>query len=111
MARHGMNAQSQQISCHPPGADFRETPGRIKAFASDAAVAEYLPLAWLTALRAASSSAAVALSAVDSAEVAEAALTGAADIGLVEGPGVPDGLRAGPVGRDTLTVVVAPSHP
>jgi len=52
----------------------------------------------------------VALSAVNSAEVAQALLADAADIGFVEGPGVPDGLRAEPVGRDTLTLVVAPAH-
>jgi hypothetical protein len=40
-------------------------------------VAEYLLPAWLTALRAAGSGAAVALSAVNSAEVVEAVLTGA----------------------------------
>jgi DNA-binding transcriptional LysR family regulator len=88
----------------------RERESRLRVAAS-MTVAEYLLPAWLTALRAAGSGAAVALSAVNSAEVVEAVLTGAADIGFVEAPGVPDGLRAGPVGRDTLTVVVAPSHP
>ena len=88
----------------------RERESRLRVAAS-MTVSEYLLPAWLTALRAAGSGAAVALSAVNSAEAAEAVLTGAADIGFVEAPGVPDGLRAGPVGRDTLTVVVAPSHP
>ena len=88
----------------------RERESRLRVAAS-MTVAEYLLPAWLTALRAAGSGAAVALSAVNSAEVVEAVLTGAADIGFVEAPGVPDGLRAGPVGRDMLTVVVAPSHP
>jgi molybdate transport repressor ModE-like protein len=88
----------------------QERESRLRVAAS-MTVAEYLLPTWLTALRAAGSGAAVALNAVNSAEVAEAVLIGAADIGFVEGPGVPDGLRAGPVGRDTLTVVVAPSHP
>ncbi len=88
----------------------RERESRLRVAAS-MTVAEYLLPAWLTALRAAGSGAAVALSAVNSAEVAEAVRTGAADICFVEAPGVPDGLRAGPVGQDTLTVVVAPSHP
>jgi DNA-binding transcriptional LysR family regulator len=87
-----------------------ERDSRLRVAAS-MTVAEYLLPAWLTALRVAGSGAAVALSAVNSAEVAEAVLTGAADIGFVEGPGLPDGLDSGPVGRDTLTVVVAPSHP
>jgi DNA-binding transcriptional LysR family regulator len=74
-------------------------------------VAEYLLPAWLTALRAVDPGAVVALSAVNSAEVVQAVLADAAEIGFVEGPGVPDGLHAEPVGRDTLTLVVAPSHP
>ena len=88
----------------------RERESRLRVAAS-MTVAEYLLPTWLTALRAACSGAAVALSAVNSAEVAEAVLTGTADIGFVEGPGMPDGLQAEPVGHDTLTVVVAPSHP
>ena len=88
----------------------RERESRLRVAAS-MTVAKYLLPAWLTALRGAGSGAAVALSAVNSAEVAQAVLTGAADIGFVEAPGVPDRLRAGPVGRDKLTVVVAPSHP
>jgi DNA-binding transcriptional LysR family regulator len=74
----------------------RERESRLRVAAS-MTVAEYLLPAWLTALRAAGSGAAVALSAVNSAEVAEAVLTDAADIGFVEAPGVPDRLRAGPV--------------
>src|SRR5882757_1735347 len=42
---------------------------------------------------------------------AQAVLADAADIGFVEGPGIPDGLHAVPVGRDALTLVVGPSHP
>jgi DNA-binding transcriptional LysR family regulator len=87
----------------------RERESRLRVAAS-MTVAEYLLPTWLTALRAAGSGAAVALSAVNSADVAQAVLTGAVDIGFVEGPDVPDGLHVGPVGQDTLTVVVAPSH-
>jgi DNA-binding transcriptional LysR family regulator len=87
-----------------------ERESRLRVAAS-MTIAEYLLPMWLTALRAAGSGAAVALSAVNSAEVGGAVLTGAADIGFVESPAVPHGLRAAPVGRDTLTVVVAPSHP
>jgi DNA-binding transcriptional LysR family regulator len=74
-------------------------------------VAEYLLPGWLTVLRAMDPAAAVALSAVNSADVAAAVLTDAAEVGFVEGPDLPDGLRAIRVGRDELTVVVAPGHP
>ena len=88
----------------------RERDSRLRIAAS-MTVAEYLLPAWLTALRAVDPGAVVALSAVNSAEVAQALLADAADIGFVEGPGVPDGLHAEPVGRDALTLVVAPAHP
>ena len=74
-------------------------------------VAEYLLPVWLTALRATDPGAVVALSAVNSAEVAQAVLADAVDIGFIEGPEIPDGLHAEPVGRDTLTLVIAPAHP
>ncbi|HXP58204.1 MAG TPA: LysR family transcriptional regulator [Streptosporangiaceae bacterium] len=88
----------------------REHESRLRIVAS-MTVAEYLLPGWLTALRALDPGAAVALSAVNSADVAEAVLTGAAEVGFVEGPGRPGGLRAARVGRDELTVVVAPTHP
>ena len=68
------------------------------------------PPAWLTALRTVNPGGAVALSAVNSAEVAGAVLGDRADIGFVEGPGIPPGLQAEPIGRDARTLVVAPAH-
>ncbi len=88
----------------------RQHESRLRIVAS-MTVAEYLLPGWLTALRAVDPGAAVALSAVNSADVAEAVLTEAAEVGFVEGPDLPDGLRAARVGRDELTVVVAPAHP
>src|SRR6185436_5356598 len=88
----------------------RERDSRLRIAAS-MTVAEYLLAAWLTALRSVDPGAVVALSAVNSADVAHAVLAGAADIGFVEGPGIPDGLHAEPVGRDALTLVVGPAHP
>lgn len=79
--------------------------------AASMTIAEYLVPGWLTALRAIDPGAAVALSAENSAEVAAAVLAGRADVGFVEGPDLPTGLRAEPVARDILTVVVAPAHP
>jgi DNA-binding transcriptional LysR family regulator len=87
-----------------------EEESRLRVAAS-LTVAEYLLPGWLTALRSAAPGAAVALSAVNSADVAAAVLSGGADIGFVEGPDLPDGLRSELVGRDALTVVVAPAHP
>ena len=88
----------------------RERDSRLRIAAS-MTVAEYLLPAWLTALRAVDPGAAVALMAVNSAEVAGAVLADAADIGFVEGPDLPGGLRAERVGADVLTVIVAPAHP
>jgi DNA-binding transcriptional LysR family regulator len=87
----------------------RERDSRLRIAAS-MTVAEYLLPAWLTALRTVYPGGAVALSAVNSAEVAEAVLGNRADIGFVEGPGIPPGLRAEPIGRDVLTLVIAPAH-
>src|SRR5208282_4895157 len=88
----------------------QERDSRLRIAAS-MTVAEYLLPAWLTALAAAGPGAAVALSAVNSDQVAQAVLAGTADIGFIEGPVVPAGLHAEPVGRDTLTLVIAPAHP
>lgn len=79
--------------------------------AASMTVAEYLLPGWLSALRGVDAATAVELTAASSAQVADAVLADAADLGFVEGPDQPEGLRARPVGRDTLTVVVAPSHP
>jgi len=88
----------------------REQESRLRVAAS-LTVAEYLLPAWLTALRSADAGPAVALTAVNSAEVAEAVLSGRADLGFVEGPDLPDGLRAVTVSQDELTAVIAPGHP
>lgn len=68
----------------------RERDSRIRVAAS-MTVAEYLLPTWLTALRASGPPAAVALRAVNSAEVAAAVLADSADVGFVEGPTSPKG--------------------
>ena len=88
----------------------RKRDSRLRIAAS-MTVAEYLLPGWLTALRGVDAATAVELTALNSTDVAEAVLADAADLGFVEGPDLPDGLRASPVGRDTLTVVVPASHP
>jgi DNA-binding transcriptional LysR family regulator len=79
--------------------------------AASMTVAEYLLPGWLTALRARQPATTVTLTAGNSAEVAQAVLAGSADVGFVEGPDLPAGLRARRAGADTLTVVVPASHP
>ncbi len=79
--------------------------------AASMTVAEYLLPGWLTALRTRQPGTTVTLTAGNSAEVAEAVLTGAADLGFVEGPDLPAGLRARRAGADVLTVVVPAAHP
>ncbi|AZM45080.1 LysR family transcriptional regulator [Streptomyces sp. WAC 06738] len=79
--------------------------------AASLTVAEYLLPGWLVALRAARPETAVSLQAGNSVAVAAQVRSGAADLGFVEGPGVPSGLDGAVIGHDRLLVVVAPSHP
>jgi DNA-binding transcriptional LysR family regulator len=79
--------------------------------AASMTVAEYLLPGWLTALRGRHPGTTVALTAGNSAEVTEAVLAGTADLGFVEGPDLPAGLRGRRAGADVLTVVVAAGHP
>lgn len=53
----------------------------------------------------------VTLTATNSQHVIEDVRTGAADLGFIEGPQVPRGLRTRVVGHDTLVLVVRPDHP
>ncbi|MGX7680256.1 LysR family transcriptional regulator [Jatrophihabitans sp. DSM 45814] len=79
-------------------------------------IAEQLLPAWLVALNAAATSRGavpvnVVLRATNSDAVAADVREGAADVGFVEGPSAPRGLRSRSVGRDRLVVVVRPDHP
>lgn len=51
------------------------------------------------------------LTATNSERVAEHVRDGSADVGFVEGPTVPRGLRSRSVGHDHLVVVARPNHP
>lgn len=53
----------------------------------------------------------VVLTAANSETVAGRVQLGVADIGFVEGPTSPTGLRSRVIGHDTLVVVVRPDHP
>jgi len=84
--------------------------GQLRVAASPT-VAEYLLPSWLAALRTRDPGTAVALTSGNSAEVADRVLRGSADLGFVEGPDVPAGLRAETVATDELCLVVGTGHP
>jgi DNA-binding transcriptional LysR family regulator len=83
---------------------------RIRIAAS-MTIADHRVPGWLVALRAHSSETRVALRVGNSRHVAELVRRGDADIGFVEGPHAPHGLRSRVVDGDELVVVVAPGHP
>ncbi|WP_239590235.1 LysR family transcriptional regulator [Streptomyces aureoverticillatus] len=87
--------------------DRRDSRLRV---AASMTIAEYLLPGWLIALRARLPDTAVSLIAGNSAVVAGQLLGGQADVGFVEGVGVPAGLDGVVVAQDRLVVVVAPGH-
>ena len=79
-------------------------------------IAEQLLPGWLVSLQAAGQHhggqpAQIVLTAANSETVAQQVRQGSADLGFVEGPGRPKGLRSRVIGHDTLVVVVRPDHP
>jgi molybdate transport repressor ModE-like protein len=84
--------------------------GRLLVAAS-LTVAEHLLPIWLARFAAERPGTAVRLAASNSADVAATLLRGTAEIGFVEGPGLPAGLQEREVARDRLVVVVPPGHP
>lgn len=74
-------------------------------------IAEYLLPRWLTELAHRSPDITVALRVRNSRDVADDVTSGAADLGFVEGVGVPSELRRQQVARDELVVVVGRRHP
>ncbi|MGH8862625.1 MAG: LysR family transcriptional regulator [Jatrophihabitantaceae bacterium] len=88
---------------------------RIRVSAS-LTVAEQLLPGWLVSLQASARHAAtpppeVVLTATNSDRVIEQLRDGTADLGFVEGPAPPRGMRSAVVARDDLVVVVRPDHP
>ncbi|MEV3870366.1 LysR family transcriptional regulator [Streptomyces sp. NPDC049906] len=79
--------------------------------AASMTIAEYLLPGWLIALRTQRPDTAVSLLAGNSTAVAERLLSGTADLGFVEGVGVPPGLDTAVIAHDRLVVVVPPVHP
>ncbi|MEU4427345.1 LysR family transcriptional regulator [Actinoplanes sp. NPDC024001] len=79
-------------------------------------VAEHLLPGWLVSLHADAARRGetpirVVLTATNSDHAVEQVRDGAADLGFIEGPTVPAGLRSRVVGHDDLVVVVPPGHP
>ncbi|MDQ1716640.1 MAG: hypothetical protein QOE89_593 [Pseudonocardiales bacterium] len=78
-------------------------------------IAEQLLPGWLVALNAEAARRSqprteVTLEATNSDTVAARVRDGSADVGFVEGPAAPRGLRSRAVGRDRLLIVVRPDH-
>lgn len=79
--------------------------------AASLTIADHLVPGWLVTLHAALPGVTAALQVANSDRVAALVRTGDADLGFVEGPTAPKGLRATVVGGDELVVVTAPDHP
>jgi molybdate transport repressor ModE-like protein len=84
---------------------------------SSSTIAEQLLPTWLASFRAVAARPGggpapdVVLTAVNSETVIGHVNEGAADLGFIEGPRQPTGLRSRIIGHDRLAVVVAPGHP
>lgn len=87
-----------------------EQVSRLRVAAS-LTIADHLVPGWLVDFHAIEPSAAVALRVGNSEAVATLVRDGDADLGFVECPRVPAGLRARTIGTDELVLVVAPDHP
>lgn len=74
-------------------------------------IAEYLLPGWLIALRTERPDTAVSLHAGNSSAVTRMLLDGEADLGFVEGLGIPAGLDGTVIAHDRLVVVAAPATP
>lgn len=92
-----------------------ERRSRLRVSAS-LTIAEHLLPAWLVSLqsegrRRGTPTAEIVLTATNSDHVLEQVLGGEADLGFVEAPGTPRGVRSRVVGHDELVVVVRVDHP
>lgn len=79
--------------------------------ASSMTIAEYLMPTWLVTAHQEEPDLAIALEIANSTEVIRRVTEGLTDLGFVEGPGQPQGLRSETVARDQLQVVVSRDHP
>lgn len=86
------------------------------AVAASLTIAEHLLPGWLVGLRAqqvvtGAEPTEITMTATNSERVVELVASAEVDLGFVEGPDAPRGLRRRKVGVDTLVVVVGPTHP
>lgn len=86
------------------------------SIAASLTIAEHLLPGWLVGLRAHQQQLGqppteITMTATNSAAVVEKVRAGEVDLGFVEGPEAPRGLRRRRVGTDELVVVVGPTHP
>ncbi|GAA1526485.1 LysR family transcriptional regulator [Nocardioides humi] len=94
------------------GAAALATPGGGElAVAASQTVAEHLLPAWLAGLRVAHAGLSVRVEVRNTAEVVADVLGGRCDLGFVEGPRAPRGVRTSVVAADELVLVVGPDHP
>ena len=96
-------------------AALREDSRSTLRVSASLTVAEHLLPGWLVSLgaeaaRRGEAAIQVVLTATNSDHVIEAVRDGAADLGFIEGPTVPAGLRSRVVGQDDLVLVVPPGH-
>ncbi len=93
----------------------RDGLGRLRVSAS-LTIAEQLLPGWLVAMNADTTrrghaATEIVLTATNSENVVQHLRSGAAELGFVEGPAAPRGLRSRSVGTDELLIVVRPDHP
>lgn len=88
----------------------RSGAGSVRAAVSMTIGEHHAPL-WLAALRRSDPALEVALTVANSAGVCEQVERGVVDVGFVEGPRVPRGLRRARLGADALVIAVDPDHP
>ncbi|WP_433606344.1 LysR family transcriptional regulator [Prescottella agglutinans] len=78
--------------------------------AASMTIAEYLVPGWTVTMRRKYPNVVTSVRLLNSTEVAAQVRAGEADLGFVEGPVAPDGLRSVEVARDELVVIVPPGH-
>lgn len=78
--------------------------------AASMTIAEYLVPGWTVAMRRKYPNVITSVRLLNSTDVAARVRAGEADLGFVEGPVAPDGLRAVEVAHDELVVIVPPGH-
>jgi DNA-binding transcriptional LysR family regulator len=88
----------------------RRRSGELRLSAS-MTIAEYLVPGWLARFRSISPETSVSLRIKNSQQAAADVLSGASDLGFLEGPTIPAGLKQRVVGTDNLAVLVSPDHP